>query len=94
MNKINFDNFFKNSKYVVCPHCEQKLKRGSKYCNTCGFVLENSTKKEQTEELHFGREELSVAVKSDEIPGSQYAQQVSKTTKVLKNVWFDNISMI
>ena len=41
-------------------------------------------KKDQTEELYFGREEPSVAVKSDEIPDSQYAQKISKTTKVLK----------
>ena len=87
MNKINFDNFFKNNKYVICPHCEQKLKKGSKFCSTCGFVLENSMKKDQTEELYFGREEPSVAVKSDEIPDSQYAQKISKTTKVLKNLY-------
>ena len=87
MNKMNFDNFFKNNKYVICPHCEQKLKKGSKFCSTCGFVLENSMKKEQSEELYFGREELSTAVKSDEIPDSQYAQKISNTTKVLKSIY-------
>ena len=84
MNKVNFDNFFKNNKYVICPHCNQKLKKGSTFCSTCGFVLEESTKIEKKEELHFGRAELSTATSSIEIPDSEYAQQITKTTKVLK----------
>lgn len=87
MNKVNFDNFFKNNKYVICPHCNQKLKKGSTFCSTCGFVLEESTKIEKKEELHFGRAELSTATSSIEIPDSEYAQQITKTTKVLKNIY-------